>query len=359
MKCKKCEAEFEVLQLLGNHSKVCGVEKVVPKLFDKICKCGAQFQSRWRKSKFCPECHDYSTEESRRRISAGRKKWLAENPDRHPWKNHKKFHSVPCEIFKKELSAQGLLFESELTPVPGRYFSLDIAFPTKRIGVEINGNQHYNADKTLKKYYQDRHDLIVAEGWQVLELHYSIAFQKEKLAEAVQALKDCIDKVEFEYEFYLPTRKVRLRKRELKQKEPDFEQGHQVGMGALSPERLGYYRTKLQEVDVSKKGFITRAAKAIGVSGQQVRRVIKNHLPEFVEYLNTPSKFLPEEKRKPVKIVQTKKERLEEYRTKIIEIGPKTPSFRKQLAAALKVNKRQVGKIIRKHFPELRIRSNK
>ena len=29
-----------------------------------------------------------------------------------------------------------------------------------RIGIEINGNQHYERNGKLKKYYQDRHDHI-------------------------------------------------------------------------------------------------------------------------------------------------------------------------------------------------------
>ena len=40
------------------------------------------------------------------------------------------------------------------------------------IGIEVNGNQHYKKDGTLKKYYQDRHNLIKGSGIKLIELPY-------------------------------------------------------------------------------------------------------------------------------------------------------------------------------------------
>ena len=55
-------------------------------------------------------------------------------------------------------------------------FSIDIAFPDIKFGIEVNGNQHYNSDGTLKPYYKERHDLIEKSGWILLELHYSSCY---------------------------------------------------------------------------------------------------------------------------------------------------------------------------------------
>ena len=49
--------------------------------------------------------------------------------------------------------------------------NIDIAFPDIKLGIEINGNQHYNSDGTLKDYYQERHNLIEEAGWKLLEVH--------------------------------------------------------------------------------------------------------------------------------------------------------------------------------------------
>ena len=121
------------------------------------------------------------TEETKDTISNKRKEYLKNNPDKHPWKNSTKV-SKPCENFKSFLRSKGVEFEEEFQPLEDRYFSIDIAFTKAKIGIEINGNQHYEKDlKTLKPYYQERHDLITSNGWILLELHYSKFFKEEQM----------------------------------------------------------------------------------------------------------------------------------------------------------------------------------
>ena len=91
------------------------------------------------------------------------KKWLKNNPNKHSWKTSKK-KSIPCEKFKNILKSNKISFVEEFTPLIDRMFSIDIAFPDKKIGIEINGNQHYSSDGQLKPYYKDRHDLIEKKG---------------------------------------------------------------------------------------------------------------------------------------------------------------------------------------------------
>jgi very-short-patch-repair endonuclease len=50
------------------------------------------------------------------------------------------------------------------------------------VALEINGQQHYNSDGTLKDYYQNRHDLIESKGWQIIEIHYSQCFSDENIS---------------------------------------------------------------------------------------------------------------------------------------------------------------------------------
>ena len=108
-----------------------------------------------------------------------RKKYLKDNPDKHPWKYHDKFKSEPCEFFKKRLRDAGYHFVEEFMPLyPERNFSIDIAFPDKKIGVEINGEQHYNRDGTLKDYYRKRNRLLKNNGWAIIELHYKEVYKE-------------------------------------------------------------------------------------------------------------------------------------------------------------------------------------
>ena len=69
-----------------------------------------------------------------------------------------------------------------------RNFSIDIAFPDLKIGIEVNGNQHYKNDRLIE-YYQQRHDHIIGLGWNLYELHYSLFFSEEKMREIISKLR--------------------------------------------------------------------------------------------------------------------------------------------------------------------------
>ena len=118
------------------------------------------------------------SEETKKKLSEYRKKFLQNNPDKHPWRSHNKFKSIPCEKIKEWLKSKNIDFIHEYNDlkIKDKHYSLDIAFPDKMIAIEINGNQHYNSNGTLKEYYQKRHDTIQSNGWTLIELHYSVAF---------------------------------------------------------------------------------------------------------------------------------------------------------------------------------------
>jgi very-short-patch-repair endonuclease len=145
------------------------------------------------------------SDESRKLMSVKRKEWLAQNPDKHPWRNKDKFQSVPCQKVKEFLNNQGVLFVGEFNPqIPDRFFSIDIALPDKKIALEINGNQHYQRDGTLQPYYQTRHDLLVSHGWKVYELHYSSCFYIDKLQNLLHSIKNSECILDFDYFHYSP-----------------------------------------------------------------------------------------------------------------------------------------------------------
>lgn len=87
--------------------------------------------------------------------------------------------SIPCEELKRNLKEKGFVFSEEFRPLENRLFRLDIAFPEKKIAIEVNGNQHYENRGKLKPYYQERHDLIESAGWKLQELHYSLCFDED------------------------------------------------------------------------------------------------------------------------------------------------------------------------------------
>lgn len=117
--------------------------------------------------------------EHKNKIRNSRIKWLKLNPDKHVWKSNKKFISKPCEYLKLQLTNNGIQFVSEYTPFAhlDRYYSVDIAFPDIKYGVEINGNQHYDEHGGLSEYYKNRQLFFESNGWKLLQLHYTDAYK--------------------------------------------------------------------------------------------------------------------------------------------------------------------------------------
>jgi hypothetical protein len=145
------------------------------------------------------------SEDTKKVISERRKKFLSENPDKHPWRNPNKFISEPCQYLKKILKERGIEFIEEYQPLleQGRFYSIDIAIPDKKIGVEINGNQHYNRDGTLKDYYRTRYDLITQGGWSLYEVHYSLVYNTEFVSKLINSILTLVPLDNFDYAKYI------------------------------------------------------------------------------------------------------------------------------------------------------------
>lgn len=149
------------------------------------------------------------TESTKKIISQKRKQWLKDNPDKHPWRNSNKFKSKPCELVKDFLKKENIEFIEEYDPkISNVNYSIDIAIPDKLIAIEINGNQHYNSDGTLKPYYQNRHDILEINGWDVYEIHYSHCFKLERWGDLINKLKNIKSINNFDYLSYVPKQKI-------------------------------------------------------------------------------------------------------------------------------------------------------
>jgi uncharacterized protein YydD (DUF2326 family) len=140
-----------------------------------------------------------------------------------------------------------------------------VAFPDKKIGIEINGNQHYNSDKTLKTYYQNRHDLIVADGWKLYELHYSFVFSKE-IDNFILLLKN-----NFDYKFYIKKSKISYCNCGNKK--------HNYGKLCKKCQAIKSRKSKRPDIETLKKeikefGYVC-VGKLYGVSDNAIRKWIK------------------------------------------------------------------------------------
>lgn len=306
MFCKKCNKEI-IGRAAGNHKRWCtgpgyikGTREV---LKQKTClNCNQVFEFKGRAnptqkqlnaersfcSGKCQSTHVAKSSNWRKKISESRKKWLKNNPEKHPWKKKNKHTSVPCENLKQYFRDNNISFVAEHQPLDDRYFSIDIAFPNEKIGIEVNGNQHYNRDKTLKKYYKDRNDLIESSGWKIHNIHYSHCFSDENMEKILLHIKKnaTLDYVyEFEIKKKKDTRKceaLKIKKKKVTRKYGARKDAGKAQSANWLKQQQKYIPVILNSgIDFSKFGWVGRAAKLINQKPQKVSGWMKRVMPDF------------------------------------------------------------------------------
>lgn len=211
------------------------------------------------------------TQETKDNLSIIRTKFLQDNPDKHPWKKSTKFISGPCERLKNYLTLNNKQFVAEWTPLEGRMYSIDIAFPDIKFGIEVNGNQHYNKDGSLKPYYQERHDLITQSGWTLIQLHYTQCYN-DLLIDSI-----LIDYKQPDYTEYFIVNEQR------KQKKQTLPRGHAALIRADAKWEPYKERVVRSGIVFSKFGWVKDVALLLGIYPQKVNGWMKRYLPEFYE----------------------------------------------------------------------------
>ncbi len=211
------------------------------------------------------------TKETRELQSRLKITFLKNNPESHPWKMVAKFKSSPCEKFKDYLRSNEINFVEEFQPLENRFYNIDISFPNEKIGIEINGNQHYNRSGDLKSYYQDRHDLIEIAGWKLYEIHYSKVYDEEFLKEFLEKLKH-LSLEKLDYSFYIKEKKYK--------RKHCLDCSKLIGYGSVrcracknsKPQKRKFEITKEElEILIKEKPY-TAIGKMFGVTDNAIKR---------------------------------------------------------------------------------------
>lgn len=284
-------------------------------------KCGNEFTvEKSTRHKTCSDlCRKSRTPEQLKKLSESRKKYLKENPDKHPWKNKSKYISGPCEHFKNILKSKNIEFVEEYSPLLTNFYSIDIAFPDIKVGIEINGNQHYNKDKTLADYYQERHDKIESEGWMLYEIHYSKVYVSLFIEELLSKINL---REQISYDFYIKKDKSEFigppkpTKRQLKQqqffyikkdksefvgppKPKKTKQPKKIKKEEPNKTQLKYIndlilldKLKQSNINFYKFGWVNEASKILNISPQAVNKFLKRLDPEFYSTCYVKSSFI-------------------------------------------------------------------
>lgn len=214
----------------------------------------------------------------RANASATRKNYLKNNPENHFWRERSSNRSVPCEVFKEQLRMRGIEFVEEHYPLEDRFFRIDVAFPEHKLGIEINGSQHYKMGSSqLTDYYQDRHNIIESNGWKLIEVYHRHVWDSNKVDELVNIIEEAFngDDLSFYSKFERPKTKKQIAAelRKERQKAKSLQPGS---------EKLEMYRKAIEEADPKKWGWTTRAATKLGISHTHVRRIANKHFTELL-----------------------------------------------------------------------------
>ena len=126
------------------------------------------------------------TQESKDKISKGRKKYLQENPQKVPYiLNHSSKSSYPEQYFKE-------LFDLEQIPLQYHLqiskYELDFYNLENKIDLEIDGEQHY-LDSKIAKSDLERTKYLESLGWTVIRIRWS-NYQKLTLEEKKKLIND-------------------------------------------------------------------------------------------------------------------------------------------------------------------------
>lgn len=213
-----------------------------------------------------------TSNETKKKLSLWRIKYLKDNPDKIKWVGNE---SKPSTKFKSILVENNISFVEEFSPLSNRFFNIDIAFPNVKIGIEINGEQHYERSGKLKKYYQDRHDLITNGGWKLYEIHTSLVYKKEFIDNLILELKNNFNLGNIDYSFYkkeLVENKCLCGENILKKSKNCNKCDGELKFGIGRKVERPTYKILINEID--KFGYKSTGRK-YGVAGNTIKKWIK------------------------------------------------------------------------------------
>jgi hypothetical protein len=204
--------------------------------------------------------------------SIEKRKWITEHPENYYYNKigHKK--SAPCEKLKELLTEKGISFIEEWKPLSNRGFSIDIAFPDIKLGIEVNGSQHYDSNGSLKPYYQERHDLIELAGWKLIEMHYSTCYILKDIESIISF------RVQPDYSEYFLIQSNRLKEKELRR---PLVPGQKKTLKYEESQRSNIEKIRSSGIVFSKYGWSSDVSREISLPVQRVARWMRRFLPDI------------------------------------------------------------------------------
>lgn len=247
--------------------------------------------------------HPHS-EETKKKLSEIRKKYLLENPDKHPWKNKNKFISKPCQLLKENLEKNNLYknihWIDEAIIIKDRNYSIDICFPQIKLCIEVNGNQHYKKGTLiLEDYYQNRENLIKNSGWEIIQIHYLLVYNEEYIKNLINYINNKFKNIKSNFDNNMYNEEILdlLKKKEKikENKEKDYaihlKEGQIDSNGRYKPLMISNTEYNIRKndilnsnIDLTKFGYMKKLLEYFNgkYTARQLRKVILHfNIPHF------------------------------------------------------------------------------
>lgn len=219
------------------------------------------------------------SEETRRRISEARKKYLNEHPEMVPFKlNHSSKESYPEKYFREWLQKENIFSEKQYQV--DRY-TLDFAWPEKGFYIEIDGGQHNLS--WMKEHDIKRTQYLLDKGWVLLARVYWPRFQsfsKSEKADFLVKLKKSIETAETFKDF--KSEKEKIEDEKMLIKESCKKEGKINKLGRCCPNMKGDSIWEQRKnlilscgVDLMKFGCLSKIEQKTGLTRRQIKLTIE------------------------------------------------------------------------------------
>lgn len=153
------------------------------------------------------------SEETKKKISEIRKKYLQENPDKVPYKlNHSSKESYPEKYFTEVFGNEGIEVVKSFNI---GIYELDFCILDKKIDIEIDGSQHYYDEKIVESDKR-RNKFLEDNGWDIIRINWSdyqkLGFEYKK--EYISNLKSYINDLIYTKPFFeVPIKEIKIKEK--------------------------------------------------------------------------------------------------------------------------------------------------
>ena len=220
--------------------------------------------------------------EHKQKIREGLQHW--KETHKNEFEAYSKGQSKCCENFKQYLRNNNIDFIEEYCPYwEERGYRLDIAFPDEKIGIEINGSQHYDNEGNLNEITLEKQKFFENHGWKIIQIYYKWCYGTIENNKVINSIFDLpIHNKEYVKEIYKRSyikeqEKLKLEKLKQEQKQEIEEQHKQIIYNLINN----------SGIDFTKQGWskqvINYLANRNELWNKGIFRCIRKYYPEFLQ----------------------------------------------------------------------------